>query len=251
MQDGMCGGTKSLEEREKKHGKEYGDGRLGGGGTGTAPTSSSGNVNSGSSGAGHISSGEEWREGPGDSKIIKTDGDWLYGPQPEMGLKEFFRRLTEGLVCNPGYPCEDMKLAVVPVGEGPLGGRPAVPGPRRFPLGFPNGAEFTAFKAELTAGLKKAGYDDTTPIMQGSSVTGKSSKTGRPFGSHSDFDVALANSDLPRRARQAGVELRSKGTRTGPLEPPDVTALGLRDLSKYLSRQAGGARRSLHGVWNR
>nr|BAK19873.1 YD repeat protein [Streptomyces rochei] len=43
MQDGVCGGTKSVEEWEKKHGREYGDGRLGstdGTDWGTASTSS-------------------------------------------------------------------------------------------------------------------------------------------------------------------------------------------------------------------
>lgn len=47
MQDGICGGTKSVEEWEKKHGREYGDGRLSGGSSGqggTASTNSSGNV---------------------------------------------------------------------------------------------------------------------------------------------------------------------------------------------------------------
>ncbi|MFI8242615.1 RHS repeat-associated core domain-containing protein [Streptomyces sp. NPDC085866] len=206
--------------------------------TGTSHTSSSGHTSDGVGGG--VGGGGGWSKGPGDSKIIKTDGDWLYGPQPEMGFKEFFRKLVEGPVCNPGYPCEDMKIAVVPVGEGPLGGRPPMPGPRRIPMGFPNGVEFTAFKSELAAGLKQAGYEDVTPIMQGSSVTGKSFRTGRPFGSHSDFDVALASSDLLRRAKQAGVELRSQGTRTGPLEPADIAALGLRDLSKSLSKRAGG-----------
>ncbi|MFZ4235746.1 RHS repeat-associated core domain-containing protein [Streptomyces murinus] len=46
MQDGVCGGTKSVEEWEKKHGREYGDGRLGG----TASTNSSGDVGSGNTG---------------------------------------------------------------------------------------------------------------------------------------------------------------------------------------------------------
>ncbi|MEU6282109.1 RHS repeat-associated core domain-containing protein, partial [Streptomyces sp. NPDC047028] len=41
MQDGICGGTKTVEEWETKHGKEYGDGRLG---SGTAPTDSTGNT---------------------------------------------------------------------------------------------------------------------------------------------------------------------------------------------------------------
>lgn len=66
MQDGVCGGTKSVEEWEKKHGKEYGDGRLGSGQgksttSGTAHSDSAGNSSNGSrAGTGAVA-------GPGDA----------------------------------------------------------------------------------------------------------------------------------------------------------------------------------------
>lgn len=167
------------------------------------------------------------------------DTGW-YGPQPEFSFRELLRQLIEGPVCNPGYPCENGLIGVVPLApEGPLGGRP-VPGPRKMPMGFPNAAEYEAFRSQLARGLEQAGYEDVTPVMHGSSVTGRSFKSGQPFGPHSDFDIALASSDLLGRAKKAGVELRSGGTRTAPLEPADLSALGLRELSKSLSRQAGG-----------
>ncbi|GHI07933.1 RHS repeat-associated core domain-containing protein [Streptomyces cellostaticus] len=250
--DGMCGGTKSVEEWEKKRAQRS-HGHTNYGGTtdqgGTAPTTSSGDVGSGYNGMLCARTGLPQYcsgpvTGPGDSKqntgtLYFPDTGW-YGPQPEISFRELIRQIIDGPVCNPGYPCENGKIGIVPlVPEGPFG-RPPMPGPRRMPMGFSNSAEFQAFKSELAGGLQQAGYEDVTPIMQGSSVTGKSFKSGRPFGSHSDFDVALASSDLLDRAKQAGIPLRSQGTRTGPLEPGDLAALGLRDLSKSLSKQAGG-----------
>lgn len=128
---------------------------------------------------------------------------------------------------------------------GPLGagkGMP-LPGPRSIPLGFANAAEFNAFTQELRSGLSDSGATGITPIFQGSSVTGKSYKTGRPFGSHSDFDVALAGSELLSRAKQAGVELRSGGTRTAPLSEADLGRMGLADLAESLT---GMANRDVH-----
>lgn len=55
----------------------------------------------------------------------------------------------------------------------------------------------------------------------------------------SDFDIALAGSELLQRARSLGIGLRSGGTRTGPLSSRDLQALGLKDLSSKLSAQAG------------
>ncbi|MGW0902841.1 RHS repeat-associated core domain-containing protein [Streptomyces sp. NPDC002853] len=180
------------------------------------------------------------KKGPQDSTKSSGNGDWLYGPQPGMGFGEFFRRLISGPVCNPGYPCENMLSAVLPVGPGG-GGRAGapVPGPRRMPLGFSNPAGFAKFATQLNAGLQKAGLGGTTPVFQGSAVTGKSFKTGRPFGSHSDFDVALTGADVLNRAKGAGIKLRSKGTRTGPLKGAALKKMGLTQLRKDLSREAG------------
>ncbi|PQO97102.1 hypothetical protein C5612_29440 [Pseudomonas frederiksbergensis] len=87
----------------------------------------------------------------------------------------------------------------------------------------------------------RAGYGDVEPILQGSSVTGQSFKTGQAFdvGRVSDFDVALASPELLQRAQALGIGVRSGGTRTGPLSARDLKALGLQDLASKLSSQAG------------
>jgi RHS repeat-associated protein len=61
--------------------------------------------------------------GPGDTRENRGnhDDNWLFGPQPEPGFAEFGRRIMEGPVCNPGYPCENMLTGVAPVGPGPAG----------------------------------------------------------------------------------------------------------------------------------
>ncbi|MGH3916427.1 MAG: DUF6531 domain-containing protein [Pseudonocardiaceae bacterium] len=113
--------------------------------------------------------------------------------------------------------------------------------PRSTPLGFTTADDFTNFGTDLRRGLSEAGYDDVTPIFQGSSVTGSSYRTGAAFdaGRVSDFDIALASPTMLDRAAAAGMGLRSGGTRTGPLRPEDIQALGLSDLASSLSGSAG------------
>src|SRR5262249_27585576 len=93
----------------------------------------------------------------------------------------------------------------------------------------------------LNEGLAKAGYSETQPVFQGSSVTGKSFTTGQPFdiGRVSDFDVALGSPRLLERARAFGIRLRSGGTRTGPLTAAELQKLGLAEVNAELSAQAG------------
>jgi filamentous hemagglutinin len=109
------------------------------------------------------------------------------------------------------------------------------------PHGFVSAEEFAQFGKSVRAGLGRAGYEDTEPILQGSAITGKSFKTGTPFdvGRMSDFDVALGGPSLFTRAEELGIGLRSGGTRTGPLTSRDLRALGLKDLSNQMSRQVG------------
>ncbi|GAA6139445.1 hypothetical protein NBRC116583_31920 [Arenicella sp. 4NH20-0111] len=61
--------------------------------------------------------------------------------------------------------------------------------------------------------MADAGFSGTKAILQGSAVTGKSFRTGKAFdaGRVSDFDIALAGSDILARARQLGIGLRSGG----------------------------------------
>ncbi len=110
-----------------------------------------------------------------------------------------------------------------------------------LPKGFKSAADFIRFGRTLREGLAEAGYADADAILQGSAVTGKSFRAGAPFdvGRISDFDVALTGDSLLQAAQDAGIELRSAGTRTGPLTARDLKMLGLRELSQEMSAQAG------------
>jgi filamentous hemagglutinin len=107
--------------------------------------------------------------------------------------------------------------------------------------GFANFDEFAQFGGSLRSGLGKAGYADAEVILQGSAVTGKSFKTGAAFdvGRVSDFDIALSGNSLFRAAKDAGIGLRSSGTRTGPLNERALRQLGLFDFATQMTSQAG------------
>lgn len=110
------------------------------------------------------------------------------------------------------------------------------------PRGFSNIEEFSQFGSKLHRGLADAGYTDAQGILQGSAVTGKSFRP--PYqvfdvGRVSDFDIALSGDSLFQAAQDAGIGLRSAGTRTGPLNERALQKLGLFDLSTELSAQAG------------
>jgi filamentous hemagglutinin len=109
------------------------------------------------------------------------------------------------------------------------------------PLGFATPEEFRAFGAHLTEGLHAAGYRDVVPVFQGSSVTGVKYTTGALFdvGRRSDFDIALASPTLFARAKDLGLGLRSRGTRTGPVDQDEhLQALGLLQLRDRLNLRA-------------
>ena len=110
-----------------------------------------------------------------------------------------------------------------------------------LPQGFSNTDDFEKFGANVFSHLEKQGYTDVKPIMQGSAVTGQSYRTGKAFDDNriSDFDVALASKELMKKAEEAGIGLRGKGTRTGPLQPKDLEKLGLTDMAKDLSNKYG------------
>jgi filamentous hemagglutinin len=83
------------------------------------------------------------------------------------------------------------------------------------------------------------------PVFQGSAVTGVKYTTGEPFdlGRRSDFDIAVADARLFEEAKRMGVKLRSRGTRTTPLEVQQLEVLGLDDLVHNL---AGRVHRDVH-----
>lgn len=107
-----------------------------------------------------------------------------------------------------------------------------------IPRGF-SALGYRQFVQELYAGLRAAGYNDSTAIFQGSSVTGQSFKTGEPFRPESGYDIALAGADLIEQAKKAGVGLRSGGTRTGPLRDIDLRKMRLSGLAEALSQKVG------------
>jgi hypothetical protein len=108
------------------------------------------------------------------------------------------------------------------------------------PQGFAHGLEYNTFSKTLNAGLAEAGYSGTEAFFQGSSVTGKSFRTGEAFdvGRVSDFDIALTGPKIMKAAVDAGIPLRSGGTRTGPLTAADLQKLGLSSLAGQLSDDA-------------
>lgn len=58
-------------------------------------------------------------------------------------------------------------------------------------------------------------------------------------GRTSDFDIAVVGGNLLAKAKELGIELRGKSTRTGPLGAQALKALGLDKLAQKLSQQAG------------
>jgi hypothetical protein len=111
----------------------------------------------------------------------------------------------------------------------------------KTPKGFSSADDFAQFGQNLKSGLKIAGFDDVQPFFQGSSVTGKSFRTGKPFdvGRVSDFDVALSSPKMLQKAKELGIPLRSQGVRTCPLKPVHLEKLGLTDIASQLSNEAG------------
>lgn len=111
---------------------------------------------------------------------------------------------------------------------------------RGYPYGTSSYGQFNQYGEATRAGLSTAGYPGTTPIMQGSAVTGVGHDAPHlPFdeGRHSDFDVALAGAAIYARAEEAGL---TKGGRTGPLSDDDIATMGLCELRAKMSRLAGG-----------
>ena len=119
-------------------------------------------------------------------------------------------------------------------------------GPNQMPLGFGGTSDFKLFGKSLHGGLDAAGFKNVDAAFQGSSVTGRAFKAPHdPFdvGRVSDFDIALSSEGLFEKARDVGVGLRAKGTRTGPLsleKTPDLLErMGLTQLSAQLALDAG------------
>jgi hypothetical protein len=118
------------------------------------------------------------------------------------------------------------------------------------PLGFNSVDEFNNFGASLNQGLRNAGFDDVAPIFQGSSVTGfkgfdkvkngivtRSAGTIFDTGGVSDFDIALSSPQMLSRAKEIGLPVIGKGTRTFELNNRALKKLGLYDMRQSLQSQ--------------
>lgn len=167
---------------------------------------------------------------------------FLGGLQADVGFSAF--NAVEGALAGKSVEqtlLRSIAFTATSVGGGLLFGAALNFFSRGIPLGFRNLTHFSEFATDLNTGLRRAGVSDVQPILQGSAITGKSFRTGRPFdvGRVSDFDVALGSRALLRRAEGLGIKLRSNGTRTGPLRNADLQKLGLRGLKDEMSRQAG------------
>ena len=112
-----------------------------------------------------------------------------------------------------------------------------------LPKGFGSYESYAQFGNSLRQGFAGAGYADTVPMIRGSSVTGESFRTGRPFDAdpahRSDFDVAIVSPMLAQRAQDLGVRFREGGSRTGPLSERQMRDLGLVDIWRQSEREAG------------
>ena len=103
------------------------------------------------------------------------------------------------------------------------------------PIGFEGEDDFQEFVAVLRRGLEEIGFGDAGIAFRGSSVTGRSYLTGREFGSHSDYDLALIGSGLMEHAGRAGIQVKPDGTRTFAIhDPAAVNRIGLRQTQKDL-----------------
>ncbi len=105
-----------------------------------------------------------------------------------------------------------------------------------IPHGFNSAEDFQQFGSLLRSELP----DGTQPLFQGSAVTGSSYSTGKPFdvGRQSDFDIALAGSDLFEKAKALNLKTKD-GSRIGPLSAKNLEDLGLSVLQGQLNGLAG------------
>ncbi|WP_317125565.1 RHS repeat-associated core domain-containing protein [Flavobacterium columnare] len=106
--------------------------------------------------------------------------------------------------------------------------------------GFKSFGQMNQFGTQVQASMSRAGFKGTDVFMQGSSVTGRSFSTGELFdvGRKSDFDVALVNKDLLKKAES--LDLAKTGRPYSmPLDADAMRKLGFGDLADSLSKRFG------------
>jgi filamentous hemagglutinin len=122
-------------------------------------------------------------------------------------------------------------MAVLRLAHNTYGARVQGPQGEPAPYGFSSYDEFLDFRRRLRRGVPEG----TQPLFQGSAVTGRSFRTGKPFdvGRRSDFDIALAGPELFGKAKDLGLRAKD-GTRIGPLMGQSLQDLGLLSLTNEL-----------------
>jgi RHS repeat-associated protein len=144
------------------------------------------------------------------------------------------KRVSKGEDKAIGEAGFEAALFFIPYGEG-------------VPKGFKSEKQLMQFAETAQAGLTNAGAKEASELyLQGSSVTGRSFKTGLPFdvGRVSDLDLAIVSETLFKRAQELGL-VKEGGGRTVPitLSTPAgrsaAKALGIEGTLQKLSEMMG------------
>lgn len=151
-----------------------------------------------------------------------------YAPEEGLYISQDPVRLLGGNKTLYAY-VEDTNAYVDVFGLGPI------------PMGFKSYGQFRQFSQATQASLTRAGYPGSVPVMQGSAVTGVQYGTGKPFGPHSDYDVAVVNKDLHEKAVSMGLGKDGKKILLDESEEGlrNADRLGLTNARNKLSRLAG------------
>ncbi|MEO1083443.1 MAG: polymorphic toxin-type HINT domain-containing protein, partial [Acidobacteriota bacterium] len=106
-----------------------------------------------------------------------------------------------------------------------------------IPFGFKNADQYSQFARKLQKGLP----EDSQPLFQGSSVTGRKHTTGEVFdvGRVSDYDIGISSPSLFEKAKALGLRVKTDPGRIGPLNDDVLDSLGLKELRDTLSSDAG------------
>ncbi|WMJ75636.1 RHS repeat-associated core domain-containing protein [Cytophagaceae bacterium ABcell3] len=106
--------------------------------------------------------------------------------------------------------------------------------------GFKSFGQLNQFGSQIKATLARRGFKNSDIFMQGSSVTGKSFRSGVPFdvGRVSDFDVAISNPELLKKGQSLDLGKAGRGY-SMPLGVEDMKKLGFGDLAESLSNRFG------------
>lgn len=103
------------------------------------------------------------------------------------------------------------------------------------PLGFHSWTKFEDFGKTFR---EHAPTSDSKLFFGGSSVTGRSFLEGRPFGPHSDYDLAIVSEELLEKAKKIRVPLRTGNSRTVPLTNKHLKVLGLTNALDELKKKS-------------